>query len=96
MSGGFCAAHSQGLPCLGVENNRMQYVAERKEINMIGIRESEVQAKMLIIKEISLNRFIEGGAAILLALIKNHHKISLGKMESMPRVRSMLRVCVRS
>lgn len=49
-----------------------------------------------MINRISLNRLIEGGAAILALTNKNHHIDRIGKLIRMPRVKLMLRVCVCS
>lgn len=50
------------------------------------------QLRILMSKLISLKRFIEGGAAMLFEVKRNHHSIRLGKIERAPRVKKILRV----
>jgi len=45
-----------------------------------------------VIRIISLNRLIDGGAAILIAVNINHHIVMLGINISIPLIRNILRV----
>jgi hypothetical protein len=56
-----------------------------KELDRIGGR-----------RRISPNRLIEGGADILAAHLKNHHKLIAGKSDKRPLVKYKLRVWVAS
>jgi hypothetical protein len=47
---------------------------------------------MAVINMISLIRLIEGGAAIFLAVNKNHHSVNVGATTIIPFVRYRLRV----
>lgn len=49
-----------------------------------------------IIKNISLSRFLVGGAAIFIAQFKNHHIVIVGKIVIIPFVIKILRVWVDS
>ena len=49
-----------------------------------------------VINIISLNRLIDGGAAMLAAVNKNHHMVIIGLMVINPLVKNILRVCVIS
>jgi hypothetical protein len=49
-----------------------------------------------VIKEISLNRLIDGGAAIFAAVNKNHHIDIIGLIVINPLVKNILRVLVIS
>jgi len=51
---------------------------------------------VVVIKVISLNRLIDGGAAILAAVNRNHHIVIVGLIVINPFVRNILRVCVIS
>lgn len=46
--------------------------------------------------KISPNRLIEGGADILAAQLRNHHRVVAGKRARSPFVKYNLRVCVAS
>jgi hypothetical protein len=45
-----------------------------------------------VINIISLNKLIEGGAAILIAVNKNHHMVITGINIIMPFIKNILRV----
>ncbi|KAK2146230.1 hypothetical protein LSH36_623g01053, partial [Paralvinella palmiformis] len=47
-------------------------------------------------RRISPNRLIEGGAALLAAYLKNHHRLIAGKSDKSTIVKYKLRVCVAS
>lgn len=64
-----------------------------KETNKIDAKEND---KIDEIKIISLRRLIDGGAAILAPVNKNHHKVIMGLIHIRPLVRNMLRVWVIS
>jgi hypothetical protein len=49
-----------------------------------------------VISIISLNRLIDGGAAILIDVNKNHHRVIVGRNLIMPFIKNILRVCVIS
>lgn len=49
-----------------------------------------------VIKMISLSKLIDGGAAILVAVNKNHHILIMGLIVIKPLVRNILRVLVIS
>lgn len=52
--------------------------------------------RILVIRRISLNKFSEGGAAMLAAERRSHHRDRLGRKEMRPLVRKTLRVLVTS
>ncbi len=52
--------------------------------------------RILMMRRISLNRLIEGGAAILAALRRNHHRAIYGEIMARPFVMYRLRVLVDS
>lgn len=54
------------------------------------------EARIEVIKIISLRRFIDGGAPRLAADERNHHMAREGKSVSIPFVSNRLRVCVVS
>jgi hypothetical protein len=73
-----------------------EYAAVINLINAIKISEN---ADVDIIDEISiisLNKLIEGGAAILAAVNKNHHIVIIGFTHINPLVKNSLRVLVIS
>jgi hypothetical protein len=47
---------------------------------------------VVVIKVISLRRLIDGGAAMLAAVNKNHHIVMIGLMVISPLVKNILRV----
>jgi hypothetical protein len=49
-----------------------------------------------VINIISLNRFIDGGAAMFAAVKRNHHIDIDGRIHSIPLVKKILRVAVIS
>lgn len=49
-----------------------------------------------MIRRISLSRLIDGGAAILVLQLINHHRVMEGKMLIIPLVKKILRVWVNS
>jgi len=51
---------------------------------------------VVVIKVISLRRLIDGGAAMLAAVNKNHHIVMIGLMVISPLVKNILRVWVIS
>lgn len=60
-----------------------------------GIKYSDL-VSVAVINEISLNRLIEGGAAIFAAVNINHHIVIIGLIVISPFVRNILRVWVIS
>lgn len=60
-----------------------------------GIRNIDLDSAA-VINVISLNRLIEGGAAIFAAVNINHHIVIIGLMVIRPLVRNILRVWVIS
>jgi len=51
---------------------------------------------VVVISVISLNKLIDGGAAIFAAVNRNHHIVIIGLITIRPLVRNILRVCVIS
>lgn len=51
---------------------------------------------VVVINVISLRRLIDGGAAILAAVNRNHHIVIIGLIVIRPLVKNILRVCVIS
>lgn len=45
-----------------------------------------------VINIISLNRFNDGGAAILIEVNRNHHMVKIGAVDIIPFIRNILRV----
>jgi hypothetical protein len=56
-------------------------ITNRVEVDMI-----------LVMSIISLRRLMDGGAAIFLAVDRNHHKVRVGAVIKIPFVRSKFRV----
>lgn len=73
-----------------------EYIAVRKltsakrGINIIDF------VSVVVIKVISLSKLIDGGAAMLAAVNKNHHIVIIGLIVMRPLVRNILRVWVIS
>jgi hypothetical protein len=59
---------------------------------IIGINIFDID-KILEINEISLIKFKDGGAPIFAEINKNHHKLIIGKIDSIPLFKSILRDC---
>lgn len=51
---------------------------------------------VVVIRIISLNRLIDGGAAMFAAVNINHHIVIIGLITNSPLVKNILRVCVIS
>jgi hypothetical protein len=69
-----------------------EYIAVRNLTNpRSGIKYKDL-ARVAVIKVISLNKLIEGGAAILAAVNRNHHIVIIGLITINPLVRNILRV----
>jgi len=83
-------------PCCVLANRNRVNAALIKDIIIKGIIFMVLQDKILLINKISLNRLIEGGAAILQMLNRNHHRAMEGIICIRPLHRSMLRDDVRS
>jgi hypothetical protein len=62
----------------------------RRGINIIDF------VSVVVIKVISLSKLIDGGAAILAAVNRNHHIVIIGLIVISPLVRNILRVWVIS
>jgi len=73
-----------------------EYIAVRKLTSPSKGVNSTDFVKVVVIKVISLRRLIDGGAAILAAVNKNHHIVIVGLIVISPFVRNILRVCVIS
>jgi hypothetical protein len=58
--------------------------------NSIKYKENDVEAT---ISMISLNRLIDGGAAMFTAVYRNHHIVIVGRNLIMPFIKNILRVC---
>lgn len=58
----------------------------RRGVNIIDL------VRVVVIKMISLKRLIDGGAAMLAAVNKNHHMDIIGLIVISPLVKNMLRV----
>jgi len=81
-------------PCCVCVNKFNEYTAVKNIINPSGIivyRDWEI---ILVVNIISLIKFREGGAAILIDNSKNHHIHSVGLINRIPFVKNVLRVCV--
>jgi hypothetical protein len=61
-------------------------IKPRRGINKIDF------VNVVVIKVISLNRLIDGGAAIFAAVNKNHHIVIIGLIVINPFVKNILRV----
>jgi len=73
-----------------------EYIAVKNLISpRSGIKYIDL-ANVAVISVISLNKLIEGGAAILAAVNINHHIVMMGLITINPFVRNMLRVWVIS
>jgi len=67
--------------------------------NLVNPRRISVEVdifKIDVISIISLIRLIDGGAAMFLAVNKNHHKVRVGATINIPFVKNSLRVWVSS
>lgn len=73
-----------------------EYAAVKNLVKLRRIRLYVDIFKMEVISMISLIRLIEGGAAIFLAVNRNHHRVIIGASTIKPLVRYRLRVCVIS
>ena len=69
-----------------------QYIAVKKLVKPRRMKADVDIFKMAEISIISLRRLIEGGAAIFLAVNKNHHIVSVGARTINPFIRNKLRV----
>lgn len=78
------------------ENITSEYAAVKNLINEINRREENDEDKIAEISIISLRRLIDGGAAILAHVNKNHHKVITGVTHMRPLVKNILRVLVSS
>lgn len=83
-------------PCWVVENMWREYAAVKKLTREIKINEIDDFDMIEVISIISLNKLIEGGAAILAAVNRNHHIVIIGATTINPFVRNILRVWVIS
>lgn len=83
-------------PCWVEENMCKEYAAVINLINEIAISDVNEEDKMEVIRRISLNRLMEGGAAILAPVNRNHQRVIVGATQSNPLVRKILRVLVIS
>lgn len=73
-----------------------EYIAVRNLIRArSGINKIDL-VKVAVIKVISLSKLIDGGAAMLAAVNKNHHMVIVGLIVIKPLVKNILRVCVIS
>lgn len=73
-----------------------EYEAVKNLISDTVTRDEKENDRIEEIKMISLRRLIEGGAAILAPVNRNHHKVIIGLIHIKPFVRKMLRVWVIS
>jgi hypothetical protein len=78
------------------ENKNKVNAALIKDIIAKGAMHTQSQAQILLISKISPNKLIEGGAAILQILIRNHHRAIAGIICSNPLVTTMFRDPIRS
>jgi hypothetical protein len=83
-------------PCCVLANKKRVKAALIKDMIIKGTIFKVLQDKMLLINKISLNRLIEGGAAILQMHNRNHHRAIEGMICIRPLQRSILREDVRS
>lgn len=84
------------LPWLSAVYINNEYPTVRNLINLIGIITLLDCLIVLEINIISLNRLIEGGAAILALHDINHHIDDRGTTDINPFVREILRLCLDS
>jgi len=73
-----------------------QYIAVKNLVKPRRIKADVDIFKIAEINMISLRRLIEGGAAIFLAVNRNHHIVSVGARTISPFIKNRLRVCVSS
>jgi len=73
-----------------------EYAAVRKLISEIAIMDEREDDRIAVISKISLNRLIEGGAAMFAPVNKNHQRVIVGPTHINPLVRKILRVWVIS
>jgi hypothetical protein len=67
--------------------------------NLVSPRRAKAEVdsfRIAVINMISLRRLIDGGAAIFLAVNKNHHSVRVGVRTIRPFIRNKLRVCISS
>jgi hypothetical protein len=83
-------------PCWVEANRNSVNAALIKDMTIRGTMVSNLQDTILLINKISLNRLIDGGAAILQIHNRNHHRAIEGMIWTSPLHKSMLRVDVRS
>ncbi len=81
--------------CVAVNMYR-EYAAVKNLVNPRRISLVGQYARIDVISMISLIRLIDGGAAMFLAVNRNHHIDSAGSITRSPFVRYRLRVCVNS
>lgn len=83
-------------PCWVVVYMWREYIAVRNLTSLssgINIVDLDI---VQVIRIISLNRLIDGGAAIFVAVHTNHHMVIIGLIVINPLVKNILRVCVIS
>jgi len=73
-----------------------EYAAVKKLTIEIIIKDIVDLDMIDVISIISLSRLIDGGAAMLAAVNKNHHMVIVGAIDISPFTRNILRVCVIS
>jgi hypothetical protein len=83
-------------PCCVLANKNRVNAALIKDITIKGIIFMVLHDRMLLINKISLNRLIDGGAAILQIHRRNHHRAMEGIICIRPLHSSILREDVRS
>lgn len=83
-------------PCCVAENMCKEYAAVKNLIMDTVINDAKENERIEEIKIISLRRLIDGGAAILAPVNKNHHRVIMGLIHINPLVKKILRVLVIS
>ncbi len=83
-------------PCWVAEYMWSEYAAVKNLINEIKIKDMVDLERIEVISMISLSKLIDGGAAILAAVKRNHHMVMIGATVISPLVRNILRVWVIS
>jgi len=83
-------------PCCVAEYIWREYAAVKNLISEIKINAIVDFDIIDVISIISLSRLIDGGAAILAHVKRNHHNVIIGATAISPLVRNILRVCVSS
>ena len=86
----------EGCPCCVDENRANEYTPVSKDLRIsIGKKIIELD-RIGGRRRISPNRLIDGGADILAAHLRNHHRLIAGNKDNRPLVRYRLRVWVAS